>query len=75
MKHLLTTLILALAALSGAFAQTLVNGTVIDGQGPVVGVNVFVVGTLDGSITDTLGRFSFTTKKTGEVTLRASMLG
>ena len=75
MKHLLTTLILALAALSGAFAQTQINGTVIDGQGPVVGVNVFVVGTLDGSITDTLGRFSFTTKKTGEVTLRASMLG
>lgn len=75
MKHLLTTLILALAALSGAFAQTQINGTVIDGQGPVVGVNVFVVGTLDGSITDTLGRFSFQTRKTGEVTLRASMLG
>ena len=75
MKHLLTTLILALAALSGAFAQTQVNGTVIDGQGPVVGVNVFVVGTLDGSITDTLGRFSFQTKKTGEGTLCASMLG
>ena len=75
MKHLLTTLILALAALSGAFAQTQINGTVIDGQGPVVGVNVFVVGTLDGGITDTLGRFSFTTRKTGEVILRASMLG
>ena len=75
MKHLLTTLIFAMATLCGAFAQTQINGTVIDGQGPVVGVNVFVVGTLDGSITDTLGRFSFLTKKTGELTLRASMLG
>ena len=43
MKHLLTTLILALTALSGAFAQTQINGTVTDAQGPVVGVNVFVV--------------------------------
>ena len=75
MKHLLTTLIFAMATLCGAFAQTKINGTVIDGQGPVVGVNVFVVGTLDGGITDTLGRFSFQTKKTGELTLRASMLG
>ena len=75
MKHLLTTLILTMATLCGTFAQTRINGTVIDGQGPVVGVNVFVVGTLDGGITDTLGRFSFQTKKTGELTLRASMLG
>ena len=75
MKHLLTTLILALAALGGALAQTRIDGTVIDHHGPVVGVNVFIVGTLDGGITDTLGRFSFQTKCAGEVTLRASMLG
>ena len=75
MKHLLTTLILAFTALGGALAQTRIDGTVIDYHGPVVGVNVFIVGTLDGGITDTLGRFSFQTKCAGEVTLRASMLG
>ena len=75
MKHFVTILILALTTLCGAFAQTHINGTVTDGQGPVIGVNVFVVGTLDGSITDSLGRFSFVTRQTGELTLRASMLG
>ena len=75
MKHLLTTLFLALTTLCGAFAQTSVNGTVRDAQGPLTGVNVFVVGTLDGSITDSLGRFSFVTGRTGELTLRAVLLG
>lgn len=75
MKHLLTTLFLALTALCPAFAQTSVNGTVSDAQGPLTGVNVFVVGTLDGGITDSLGRFSFVTGRTGELTLRAVLLG
>ena len=75
MKHLLTTVFLALTALTGAFAQTRVDGKVADSQGPLIGVNVFVVGTLDGSITDSLGRFSFVTKQAGVITLRASLLG
>lgn len=75
MKHFLTTLFLALAALCPALAQTQINGTVSDAQGPLIGVNVFVVGTLDGSITDSLGRFSFKTPRTGELTLRAVLLG
>ena len=69
MKQFLTTLIFQ------AIAQTQIDGTVSDGQGPLVGVNVFVSGTLDGSITDARGRFSFVTKRTGEITLRASILG
>ena len=75
MKHLLTTIFLALTAVCEAFAQHPINGKVSDGQGPLIGVNVFVVGTLDGSITDSLGRFSFMTARSGEITLRASMLG
>ena len=75
MKHLLTTLFLVLTVLCGAFAQTRIDGTVTDARGPLVGVNVFVVGTLDGGITDTLGRFSFVTGRTGEQTLRAVLLG
>lgn len=75
MKHLLTTLLVAIAATFSAFSQTRIDGKVSDTQGPLIGVNVFVVGTLDGGITDSLGRFSFTTQKSGELTLRASMLG
>lgn len=75
MKQFFAILFLALTTLFEAAAQTWIDGTVRDAQGPLVGVNVFVVGTLDGSISDSLGRFSFVTKQTGECVLRASMLG
>jgi opacity protein-like surface antigen len=75
MKQFFASLFLALTALCGAFAQTPIHGTVTDAQGPLTGVNVFVVGTLDGGITDSLGRFSFTTNRTGVQTLRAVLLG
>jgi len=75
MKQFLAILFLALTTLFEAAAQTRMDGTVRDAQGPLAGVNVFVVGTLDGSITDSLGRFSFVTRQTGECVLRASMLG
>ena len=73
MKHLLA-LIFAVLTATG-FAQTRIDGTVFDADGPLVGVNVFLVGSLDGGITDSLGRFSFTTARSGEQTLRASLLG
>ena len=75
MKHFLTTIIAALLLTAGAFAQTSIRGRVSDEYGPLVGVNVFVVGTLDGGITDTLGRFSFNTGKTGVQTVRAILMG
>lgn len=75
MKKLLTLLFAALAATCLLSAQTRIDGVVSDEHGPLVGVNVFVVGTIDGAVTDTLGRFSFTTARTGELTLRAVLLG
>ena len=56
-------------------AQTTVSGTVSDGREPLVGANVFILGTIDGCLSDSLGRFSFTTEMTGEVTLRATYIG
>lgn len=56
-------------------AQTIVSGTVRDGKEPLTGANVFIIGTIDGYLTDSLGRFSFTTSKTGEVTLKATFIG
>ena len=58
MKKLLTLLFAALAATLQVHAQTRIDGVVSDEHGPLVGVNVFVVGTIDGAVTDTLGRFS-----------------
>ena len=56
-------------------AQTTVQGMVTDGREPLAGANVFIIGTLDGCLTDSLGRFEFTTSQTGELTLRVMMMG
>ena len=55
-------------------AQTTVSGIVTDGHEPLIGANVFIIGTIDGCLTDTLGRFSFVTSKTGEVVLKATYI-
>ena len=56
-------------------AQTTISGIVTDGHEPLVGTNVFIVGSIDGCLADSLGRFSFTTSKTGEVMLKATFIG
>ena len=56
-------------------AQTLISGMVMSGLEPLAGANVFIAGTIDGCLTDSLGRFSFYTSKTGEITLKATMIG
>ena len=56
-------------------AQTTVAGVVTDGREALTSANVFILGTIDGCLTDSLGRFSFTTSQTGEVTLKATFIG
>ena len=56
-------------------AQTIISGMVGDGKERLVGANVFILGTIDGCLTDSLGRFSFTTSRTGEVTLKVTYIG
>ena len=63
-----------LAALS-AKSQTTVTGLVTNGREPLAGANVFIIGTIDGCLTDSLGRFSFETSKQGELTLRVTFIG
>lgn len=67
--------LLLFAFCSGAFAQTLqVQGKVIDSkQEPLIGVNVVVKGTTNGTITDFDGNFTLTVTK-GE-TLQFSYIG
>jgi len=52
-----------------------ISGIVTDGRERLTGANVFILGTIDGCLTDSLGRFSFITSMTGEVTLRATFIG
>ncbi|MBR5036740.1 MAG: carboxypeptidase-like regulatory domain-containing protein, partial [Prevotella sp.] len=75
MKHRFTYIIILLMGACHMGAQTIVTGTVGDGREPLTGANVFILGSVDGCLTDSLGRFSFTTQQTGEVTLRATFIG
>lgn len=68
-------IILCLFACLPALAQQQISGTVFEGKRPLMGVNVFIQGTIDGCLTDSLGRFSFTTDKTDSLTLKATCIG
>ena len=58
-------LILLLMSVSFAMAQTEIKGRVSDEYEPLPGVNVYIVGTIDGGMTDTDGMFSFKTDEEG----------
>ena len=75
MKHRLTHIIILLLAAWNVAAQTTVSGIVSDGKEPLAGANVFIMGTIDGCLTDSLGQFAFTTTKTGEVTVKVTFIG
>ena len=75
MKQQLVHIIIMLLVAVSATSQTRVSGVVTDGREPLVGANVFIVGTIDGCITDSVGRFSFLTSQTGELTLRVTYMG
>ena len=75
MKQRLIYILFLLLIASSAMSQTTVTGTVTDGREPLAGANVYIIGTIDGCLTDSLGRFSFQTDRTGEVTLRVTFLG
>ena len=56
-------------------SQTIISGIVTDGHEPMVGANVFVIGTIDGCLTDSLGRFEFATNQTGEMSIKVTFIG
>ena len=58
-----------------AMSQTVISGVVTDGREPMAGVNVFIIGTIDGCLTDSLGRFEFATSKTGELSIKVTFIG
>ena len=61
--------------LSNATAQHIISGIVQEKNGtPILGANVYLDGTYDGSTTDENGRFSFTTSETEVQTLIVSFM-
>src|SRR5436309_8033646 len=51
------------------------RGSVISVSAPVSGANVFLLETLDGALTDSAGKFSFTTTRAGSATLVVKAIG
>ncbi len=59
-----------------AKAQTSVTGKISDTKGkPLAGVSITLKNTYDGSTTDSLGNYSFTTTEKGKQVLEASIIG
>jgi outer membrane cobalamin receptor len=67
--------ILSLVALT-AHAQTLIKGRILDQKDfAIIGANVYLDGTYDGTITDENGHFEFSTTEEGPQTLMVTYLG
>lgn len=77
MEKRLTMLVACLFLfLGGVLSQTKVNGTVVyqEGNEPVIGASVLVVGTNIGTVTDSNGQFSLTVPA-GKTQLRFTYVG
>ncbi|MCA0238025.1 MAG: TonB-dependent receptor [Bacteroidetes bacterium] len=76
MKHLLLVLPLVLVFLQHSLGQTVISGKVTDRKGePLFGASIAIKGSYDGATSDSLGHFSFRTRKKDSVTISASYLG
>ncbi len=75
-RNLITTLVLFLAISSTVLAQTKITGLITGLSGEaLIGANVFIKGTYDGTSTDVNGNYSFETSETGEVQLVTTFIG
>lgn len=68
-------ILLSLTTMAEMTAQKIISGIVTDGKNPLVGANVFIHGTLDGCITDSLGTFKFITDKKEKAELHVTYIG
>ena len=63
-------------AFANLHSQSAISGEIKDSNGlPIEGVNIYLVGTIDGSTSNSNGIFSFETSEKGDVTLIASFIG
>lgn len=72
-QKLMTLLLLLIGNIT--FSQTNISGTVRDKNGPLIGANVFIEGTYDGTTTDLDGKFLLKTNELGEKSITITYLG
>jgi vitamin B12 transporter len=69
-------LIFITSIFSLVYSQSTIKGTIKNGKGKgLKGISVAIKDTYDGTVTDSLGNFSFSTTEKGEVTFEASGIG
>jgi len=74
--HKLISIILLALMATQVLAQITISGRVTDKAGePLLGVNVYLIGTYDGATTDIDGRFSFETHEKDSLKLAATFIG
>jgi hypothetical protein len=72
----LVTLALLISYASSLFAQTPLSGTVSDKKGePIIGANIYIKDSYDGTSTDVNGKFSFSTFESDSQSLVFSYIG
>ncbi|WP_367389805.1 carboxypeptidase-like regulatory domain-containing protein [Lewinella sp. LCG006] len=76
MRYFYLLLISQMALLATGASQTIFTGKVQDKKGePIIGANVYLVGSYDGTVTNEKGYFEFTTTETGSWSLAITYLG
>ncbi|WP_143525125.1 TonB-dependent receptor [Labilibacter marinus] len=76
MKKLILFIFLSLVAVSTAWSQHTLSGTVVDDQkNLLIGANVIIEGLNKGTVTDADGKFTFYDVKSGEYNIKATYLG
>lgn len=75
MRQIILISFFSLLTLS-SYSQSIITGTVKDTKGELlIGVNIFLEGTYDGSTSDIDGKYTFTTDESGTLSLVASFIG
>ena len=74
-RIVLTSCIMLISSAVLLAQSSQVSGSVNDNGNPLVGVNIVVMGTILGTISDIDGNFSFTVKQSFPFTVRVSMVG
>ncbi|MBL6449527.1 TonB-dependent receptor [Fulvivirga sp. 29W222] len=75
MKDIITIFSLCIITMTG-LAQSNISGRVTDSRGePVIGANIFIVDSYDGTSSDVQGFFSFSTSEQGSLALRITYIG
>src|SRR4051812_39421007 len=69
-------LLLLLFSFAGSFAQVKISGKLTDNKNkPLRGASITIKNSYDGTTTDSLGNYSFTTTESGDQVLEASLSG